>query len=44
MVEKAGRWTITENLARRDLLPMVKAKLLELQSPVEANQLCGKRD
>ena len=42
MVEKAGRWTITENLARRDLLPMVKAKLLELQSPVEANQLCGK--
>lgn len=43
MVVKAGRMTTTENLARRDLHPTVKARLPELQSPVEAYQLCGKR-
>ena len=44
MVETAGSERITRQLACLDLIPMTKAKLPELQSSIEADQLDGKCD
>ena len=44
MVVKAGRQRATQNLVCRDLIPMAKAKLLELQFLTGTNQSCGKVD
>jgi len=43
MVVKAERQKIAGNLVCQDLHSMVKAKLLELQSPIGANQPGGKQ-
>lgn len=42
MVVKPERQTITENLVWQDLFLMAKAKLLELQFPVDTYQINGK--
>jgi len=42
MVVKAGSRKATRKLACQDLIPMVKARLLELQFSIGANQPSGK--